>query len=111
MVGCSERNPPTQRSTSASYKALSGRLSARSTAIGTLANTPYRSRAAKSRSTTRKTPNHRAKRKRPIVQRRVDVEHGLLADEHVPAERGRAGLDSPRLCPVAQEPRLFADHR
>src|SRR5207253_9743397 len=48
---------------------------------------------------------------RSIAHRRVDVEHGSLADENVPSEGDRSGLDSARLCPVAEEERLPADHR
>ena len=47
----------------------------------------------------------------PIAHGRVDVEHAPFADEHVPAEGHRSDLDSPGLCPVAVEERLFADHR
>src|SRR5439155_16741293 len=48
---------------------------------------------------------------RPIAHGRVDVEHGPLPDEGVPADRDRPGLDSPRMRPVALEERLLADDR
>src|SRR5262245_29136839 len=44
---------------------------------------------------------------RPVAHGRVDVEHGLLADEHVPAQSDRSGLDAPRVGPVAEEVRLL----
>ena len=48
---------------------------------------------------------------RAVAHRRVDIEHGFLADENVPSEGDRSGLDSPRVCPVTEEERLPADHR
>src|SRR5208282_4288540 len=48
---------------------------------------------------------------RYVAHRRVDVEHALLADEYLPAEGDRTGLDPPRVGPVAAEVRLLADHR
>ena len=47
---------------------------------------------------------------RPIAHRRVDVEHGHFAYEHVTAQGHRPDLDSTGLCPVAVEARLSADH-
>src|SRR6058998_3166765 len=48
---------------------------------------------------------------RPIAHRRVDIEHGPLADEDAPTERDPTGLDSPRLRAVTLEEGLPADDR
>ncbi len=46
---------------------------------------------------------------RPVAQRGVDVQHGLLAGEGVLADGDRAGLDLARAGLVAGEERLLAD--
>src|SRR5262249_14730944 len=48
---------------------------------------------------------------RAIAHGRVDVEHGPFADEDVPTECYRSGLDPPGLHSVALEHCLLTDHR
>ena len=47
---------------------------------------------------------------RAIAHGRIDVEHAPFADERVPAEGHRSGLEPSRLCPVTVEDRFPADH-
>ena len=48
---------------------------------------------------------------RAVFQRRVDVEHGALADERALPDRDRSELDHARACAVAIQERVLVDHR
>jgi hypothetical protein len=47
----------------------------------------------------------------PVAQRCLDVEHRRLADEHIPPEGDRTGLDHTGVGSVAGEERVFTDDR